>query len=78
MMSRRLLVGEGLSKPEINMQAKCILDPKISNPDFKFICKSSSVYFLYILNNGNIGDVIFSLPIVSDNLSPTSVKIFEI
>lgn len=39
-------VGEGLSKPEINMQTKCILDPKIGNLDFKFICRSSSVYFL--------------------------------
>ena len=66
MMSRRLLVGEGLSKPEINMQAKCILDPKIGNPDFKFIWRSSSVYFLYLLNNDNIGDVIFSLPIVTN------------
>ena len=27
-------VGEGLSKPEIKMQLKYILDPKISNFDF--------------------------------------------
>ena len=66
MMSRRLLIGEGLSKPEINMQAKCILDPKIGNSDFKFIWRSSSVYFLYLLNNDNIVDVIFSLPIVTN------------
>ena len=66
MMSRGLLVGEGLSKPEINMQAKCILDPKIGYSDFKFICRSSSVYFLYLLNKSNIGDMIFSLPIVTN------------